>query len=77
MNDIDKKFLELEEEYFLNNDISVFMDVNRYGKPFLKVNVFLPNSDINETFNWTEQGYTRALDFIRKWEVKVKNANRN
>ena len=72
-NNIDLMFSKLEEKYFMNNDISVFRNVNRYGKLFLRVVVNFIDKDgeyqhTTQTFNWNLDGYNKALKFIEKYE---------
>ena len=72
-NNIDLMFSKLEEKYFMNNDISVFRNVNRYGKLFLRVVVNFIDKDgeyqhATQTFNWNLDGYSKALKFIEKYE---------
>ena len=50
---LDDKFEEITRKYNYDSQIEAFMNINRYGKPFLRVNVYGLNDDITQTFNWT------------------------
>lgn len=65
---LDLKFTELRDKCFLNDKFDIFPNINKYGKQFLRINVYLPNEDITKTFSWTEEGYKKALQFIEKYK---------
>lgn len=66
------KINKLEDKYFLDEKIDVFTNINRYGKEFIRVNIYLKNRDITKTFNYSNKGYEQVVEFINKFEKNVK-----
>lgn len=62
------KVNNLRDKYFLDDKIDIFTNVNRYGKEFIRVNIYLKNRDITKTFNYSNKGYKQAVEFIKEFE---------
>ena len=62
------KIIKLEDKYFLDEKINIFTNINRYGKEFIRVNIYLENRDMTKTFNYSNKGYEQAVEFINKFE---------
>ncbi|MCI8486190.1 MAG: hypothetical protein HFJ20_03680 [Clostridia bacterium] len=63
-----EKIIKLEDKYFSDEKIDIFTNINRYGKEFIRVNIYLKDKDITKTFNYSNKGYEQAVEFINEFE---------
>lgn len=71
------KIIKLQDKYFLHEVVDVFTNTNRYGKEFIRVNLYLKDKDLTRTFNYSPKGYKEAIGFINKYYKNVNGGKKN
>ena len=74
---LEDKINQLIDKYFLHEVVDVFPNINRYGKDFLRVNLYLKDKDLTRTFNYSPKGYKEAIEFINKYYENAKGEQKN
>lgn len=69
MSEAERLINELQDKYFLHEVVDVFTNMNRFCKPFLRVNLHLKNRDLSRTFNYSLKGYKQAVKFIKEYQA--------